>query len=210
MSDGRPPGDSADGGADADDLAALLATHLRRQLAPGDLVALRAAHAAARDSAGGPDLPVVCRADRRLAAVTLPAEFRESATRTGGRLLSLQRELRTDPVVDAYAAAVDDGEVPGAYPVVLGVVAARAGVGERRTCLVACQEFATAFVGAAQRLLQLGHTETQRVLVECQPAMAAAVADSDGRSLDEMAPFAPLVDVHSAAHERADRRLFLS
>lgn len=199
---------------DADDLAALLETYLRRQIGPGDLIALRVAHTAAggdADETGrDADLAAVCRADRRLEAVTLPAEFRESMTRTGGRLLSLQRELRADPVVEAYAAAVDDGEAPGAYPVVLGVVAARAGVGDRRACLVACQEFATAFVGAAQRLLQLGHTETQRVLVECQPAMAAAVADSAGRSTDEMTPFAPLVDVQSAAHERADRRLFLS
>ena len=204
---------AADRVADADDLAALLETYLRRQLGPGDLVALRAAHAAARDASDGRDeaaLTRVCRADRRLNATTLPAEFRESATRTGGRLLSLQRELRADPFVEAYARAVEDGETPGAYPVVLGVVTARTGVGERRACLVACQEFVTALAGAAQRLLQLGHTDVQRVVTECQPAMAAAVADSADRSLDEMTPFAPLVEMRSAAHERADRRLFLS
>lgn len=202
---------AADRVEDADDLAGLLETYLRRQLGPGDLVALRAAHAGATaDATGEGDLEAVCRADRRLEAVTLPAEFRESAARTGGRLLSLQRELRDDPFLDEYAAAVEDGEAPGAYPVVLGVVAARAGVDERRTCLVACQEFATAFVGAAQRLLQLGHTDVQRAIVECQPTMAAAVADSVDRSLADMTPFAPLVDVQSAAHERADRRLFLS
>jgi urease accessory protein len=198
---------------DADDLATLLETYLRRQLGPGDLVALRVAHAAARDASGdenGEALAAVCRADRRLEAVTLPAEFRESATRTGGRLLSLQRELREDPFVEAYAAAVEDGEAPGAYPVVLGVVAARAGVGERRARLVACQEFVTALAGAAQRLLQLGHTDVQRGVVECQPAMEAAVEDSADRSLAGMTPFAPLVDVQSAAHERAGRRLFLS
>jgi len=204
---------AADRVADADDLAALLETYLRRQLGPGDLVALRAAHAAARDASDGRDeaaLTRVCQADRRLNATTLPAEFRESATRTGGRLLSLQRELRADPFVEAYARAVEDGETPGAYPVVLGVVTARTGVGERRACLVACQEFVTALAGAAQRLLQLGHTDVQRVVTECQPAMAAAVADSADRSLDEMTPFAPLVEMRSAAHERADRRLFLS
>ncbi len=204
---------AADRVEDADELTALLETYLRRQLGPGDLVALRAAHAAARDASGGEDenaLATVCRADRRLNAATLPAEFRESATRTGERLLSLQRELRDEPFVEAYAAAVENGDAPGAYPVVLGVVAARAGVGERRACLVACQEFVTALAGAAQRLMQLGHTDVQRVVAECQPAMAAAVADSADRSLTEMTPFAPLVELRSAAHERADRRLFLS
>ncbi|PSP70031.1 urease accessory protein UreF [Halobacteriales archaeon QH_6_68_27] len=204
---------AADRVGDADDLAALLETYLRRQLGPGDLVALRAAHAAARDASGREDedaLAAVCRADRRLVAVTLPAEFRESATRTGGRLLSLQRELREDSFVEAYAESVADGDAAGVYPAVLGVVAARTGVGERRACLVACQEFVTALAGAAQRLLRLGHTDVQRVVVACQPTMEAAVADSADRSLAEMTPFAPLVDVQSAAHERADRRLFSS
>ena len=204
---------AADRVANADDLTALLETYLRRQLGPGDLVALRAAHAAARDASDSGDeaaLARVWQADRQLDAMTLPAEFRESTTRTGGRLLSLQRELRDDPFVETCARAVEDGETPGAYPVVLGVVTARTGVGERRACLVACQEFVTALAGAAQRLLQLGHTDVQRVVTECQPAMAAAVADSADRSLAQMTPFAPLIDVLAADHERADRRLFVS
>nr|WP_276412903.1 hypothetical protein [Halomicroarcula sp. XH51] len=40
--------------------------------------------------------------------------------------------------------------------------------------------------------------------------VAAAVDDSADRSVAEMAPFAPLVDVLAAEHERADRRLFAS
>jgi urease accessory protein len=40
--------------------------------------------------------------------------------------------------------------------------------------------------------------------------MQAAVEESAGRTLNDMAPFAPLVDVLSAEHERAERRLFLS
>ena len=190
---------------DGDDLAEILTAYLRRQLGAGDLIALRTAHAATGD-----DIERVCRADRRLHAATLQSEFRKSATRTGKRLLTLQRDLRDDRFIQKYAGMVADGTVPGGYPVVLGVVTARAGVDERLACLIACQEFATAFVSAAQRLLQLGHTEIQRVLQECQPAMSAAVEDSTGRSLEEMTPFAPLVDIHSATHERADRRLFLS
>lgn len=83
-------------------------------------------------------------------------------------------------------------------------------VDERTACLVACQEFVTNLVGAAQRLASLGHTDAQRVVVDCQPAMVDAVDASADRSLDEMTPFAPLIDVRAAEHERADRRLFLS
>jgi len=192
--------------ADADDVAALVETRLRRELGPGDLVALRHAHAGARAD----DLDAVCAADRRLEATTLAAEFRESARLAGGRLLSLQRDLRADPFLDRYAARVDDGEAPGLHPAVLGAATARAGVDERTACLVCCHGFVTGLLGAAQRLLSVGHADAQRLLDETRPAVVDAVDESADRSLDELAPFAPLTEVLSAAHERADRRLFVS
>jgi urease accessory protein len=197
----------------ADDLRALLETYLRRQLGVADLVALRAAHEGAiagDDCTGAGDVDAIVAADRRLSATTLAAEFRESCTRTGERLLSLQRELRDDPVLDEYAAAVEAGDVPGNHAVVLGAVAGREGVDADEACLVACHGFVTGLLGAAQRLLRLGHTEVQRTVDELRPTMMDAVEDSADRSLDEMEPFAPLVDVASADHERADRRLFVS
>lgn len=191
---------------DADDVAALLATYLRRLVGPAELVALRAAHRAAVDG----DVDGVCDADRRLEAVTLPAEFRASAEHSGHRLLDVQREVRDDGVVAAYAERVDSGDAPGHYPVVLGAATARAGVGEREACLVCCHGFVTGLLGAAQRLLSLGHTDAQRVLADLQPVMREAVATSADRPLSAMASFAPLVAVLAAEHERADRRLFVS
>jgi urease accessory protein len=190
----------------ADDLRDLVGTVLRRQHGRADLVALRAAYEAA--AAG--DLDGVEDADRRLTAATLSAEFRESSERTGDRLLALQCDLRDDDLLASYGAAVDAGEAPGNYAVALGTVAALADVPEREACLLACHEFATAQLGAAQRLMRLGSTEVQRVLDDLRPAMVDAVEASAEREIDDMAPFAPLVDVRSAEHERAQRRLFLS
>ncbi|MFB6167907.1 MAG: urease accessory protein UreF [Halobellus sp.] len=192
--------------ADVDDLEALVETYLRRQVGPGDLVAVQAAHAAARDG----DIGRACEADRRLVAATLSAEFRESARRTGDRLLSLQRELREDDLLARYAARVDAGDAPGTQPAVLGVTTGRAGVGVREACLVCCHGFVTDLLGAGQRLLSLGHTDAQRVLDRLRPSMSAAVDDAAARDLDAMTPFAPTADVLSAEHERADRRLFTS
>ncbi|AUG49016.1 urease accessory protein UreF [Haloarcula taiwanensis] len=191
---------------DATDLEALLSTYLRRQVGPAELVALRAAHAAA----SGGDLDEVCRADRRLSAVTLAAEFRESAQQSGDRLLSLQTELRDEAMLDRYAERVDADDAPGNYAVVLGVATGLAGVAVREACLLCCHGFVTGLLGAAQRLLSLGHTDAQRILDDLQPVMTAAVVESADRGLDEMAPFAPLVDVLAADHERAERRLFAS
>ena len=191
---------------DAEDLEALLSTYLRRQVGPAELVALRAAHAAAREG----DLDAVCAADRRLAAVTLAAEFRESAQQSGERLLSLQSDLREDDRLARYAERVDDGDAPGNYAVVLGVSTALAGVDERQACLLCCHGFVTGLLGAAQRLLSLGHTDAQRILDELRSVMTDAVDDSAGRTVEDMTPFAPLVDVLAADHERAQRRLFAS
>lgn len=188
-----------------DDLEALLETYLRNLLGPGELVVLRTAHAAAREG----DLDGVCEADCRLAATTLAAEFRESATRTGDRLLSLETDLRDDDLLDAYADRVPE-DAPGMYPAVVGAVTGRVGVPVHDACLLHCHSFVTGLLGVAQRLLSLGHTDAQRILTTLQPTMVAAVADSSDRSLDELTPFAPLVDVAAADHERAERRLFMS
>ena len=191
---------------DAADLEALLSTYLRRQVGPAELVALRAAHAAATEG----DLDAVCRADRRLSAVTLSAEFRESAQQSGDRLLSLQTELRDEALLNRYAERADADEAPANYAVVLGVATGLAGVPIREACLLCCHGFVTGLLGAAQRLLSLGHTDAQRILDDLQPEMTAAVDDSAERGLDEMTPFAPLIDVLAAEHERAERRLFAS
>lgn len=197
---------AADRVEDADDLAALLETYLRRQLGVADLVALRAAHAGITED----DFAGLIAADRRLTSVTLAAEFRESNERTGERLLALQGSLSDDALLGEYAEAVDAGDAPGNYPVALGAVAATEGITAEEACLLACHGFCTGLLGAAQRLLRLGHSDCQRILDDLRPAMEAAVEDSADRGVDEMAPFAPLIDVLAAEHERADRRLFLS
>lgn len=196
----------ADRVSDGDELEALLRTFLQRQVATGSLVALRAAHTAAL--AG--NLEEICTADRQLTAVTLAAEFRESAEQSGQRLLSLQRDLRDSSLFDRYGDRVTADDTPGNYPVVLGVATAVAGIGKRDACLLCCHGFVTGLLGAAQRVLSLGHTEAQRILVALQPVMAAAAANSAERSLEEMSQFTPLVDVLAADHERAERRLFMS
>lgn len=189
----------------AEDLEALLGTYLERSVGPGELVAVRLAHAAASEG----DIDGVCEADRRLDAATLAAELRESATRSGERLLRLQLDVRDDEVLSAYADRIPD-DAPGTYAAVLGVSTAREGISERRACLLYCHAFVTGLLGAAQRLMSLGHTAAQRILTDLAPSIHAAVDASADRSLDEMTPFAPLVDVLSAEHERAERRLFVS
>lgn len=187
---------------DAADLRALLDTYLRRQVGPAELVALRAAHGAAADG----DVGGVVRADEHLHAVTLPAEFRESATRSGRRLCDLWTETREAPLVERYVAR----DPPRQYAAVVGCVAAGDRIPVERACRLYGYSFLSDMLGVAQRLLSLGHTEAQRIVHESRPAVRAAVAASADRDLEAMCPFAPLVEVQAMAHERADRRLFVS
>jgi urease accessory protein len=197
---------AADDVEDGDDLRALLATYLDGQIGPCEMVALRAAHGAA--TAG--DLDAVVAVDERLRAVQLPAEFRESSTRTGSQLCSLVAETEDDSLLSAYDERIDAGEAPGNYAVVMGVVGARTGMRAREAGLVLGYSFLTDLLGAAQRLLRVGHTEIQAVLTDCRPLVARAWDRHADRSIEAMTPFAPLVDVVAAEHERAERRLFLS
>ncbi|MFT4880044.1 MAG: urease accessory protein [Natronomonas sp.] len=186
----------------ATDLVEVLTAYLRGQVGPAELVALRAAHRAA----GEGDIDALVRADRRLHAVTLPAEFRESATRSGARLCDIRQQTVGGSLLQGYT----NREPPQQYPAVLGAVAAVDGIPERRACLVHAYSFCSDMLGAAQRLLSLGHTETQTALEELKPVVNEAVAKSTDHGLESMAPFAPLVEIQAAAHERADRRLFVS
>lgn len=197
---------AADDAEDADDIRALVETYLARQVGPCEMVAVRAAHeaTAARDS------EELARADRRFTAVQLPAEFRESSTRTGSQLLSLVAETEDDEFLAAYEDRVDRGDAPGNYPVVLGAVTASTGLSARDAALVLGYSFVTDLLGAAQRVLRVGHTDVQRILTDARPQIVAAWEENRDRTLDEMTPFAPLVELASADHERAERRLFLS
>ncbi len=191
---------------DSDDLRALVETYLTEQVGPSGMVALRVA----RDCAADGDLDGVAAADRRLQAVTLCREPRESATRQGRKLLELLATTEEDASIAEYARLAADGEVPGNYAVALGLAAGRLGVPAREAALALAHSFVAGLLGAAQRLGRFGHTEIQAVLRELQPAMERAWADNADRSLDGMTAFTPEIELFSAHHERAERRLFVS
>jgi urease accessory protein len=197
-----------EGGAveDATDLQALLADYLHQQFGPCDVVALTGAHEASADE----DLEAILAADRRQRAVTMAAEFRESSTASGRRLLELADELLADSLASAYADRVAADETPGNYAVVTGVVAQREGIPADRARLLAGHSFLVGLLGAAQRLAGIGHTETQAVLTELRPVVASVCAEHAEADIGQMQSFAPRIELMGMTHERAQRRLFVS
>ena len=198
----------------ADELGALIEGYLRRIVGPADTVALANAHRAAADGS----LAGVIEADEHLHAATLPAEFRTSSTKGGHKLLELLRD--TDPglfggdgsdgILAAYADAVEADETPGGYPVALGVVTQAAGIDRRTACLVGAYSFVTELLGAAQRLGRFGHTDIQAQLTRLLSVVESVCEQYAESGLEELTSFAPLAETMGMAHERADRRLFMS
>jgi urease accessory protein len=68
--------------------------------------------------------------------------------------------------------------------------------------------FASSFVGAALRLRLTDHREAQVVLHRVAPTIEAVASAAVARSLDDLGGWAPMADIASAWHERADGRLF--
>lgn len=188
---------------DGDDLRELLEDYLRGQVGPCDMVALSVAHRAAREG----DIERLARVDDRLHATILSREFRESSLTSGKRLLDVVEGEHA--LVDSYAEAVD-GEVRGHYPTALGVVTTENDLSEREARLVLGYAFVTGLLGAAQRLLQLGHTEIQVILHDLFPVIEDVEREYAENGLDQLRSNAPLIDVQGMRHERANRRLFVS
>jgi len=188
------------------DVEALLRDYLENVLGPADGVALSHAHRATDEG----DLGRLTEIDRRLLAMKLVREARESSRRVGKRILTTALALVPTRLLADYRAAVEAGACPGTAAVALGAAAAALGIGRREAILMELYTFTTSLLGAAMRLIRLDHEEAQRILARLKPLMVQVAEENLDRSLQEMRAFAPLIDIMGMAHERASIRLFIS
>jgi urease accessory protein len=196
----------AEGAVTEQTMVALVTDHLRFGVGRADAVALACAHRAH----GARDLDVAAAADRRLTAVKMAREARETSRRTGRQLAVLTSQLFDDPVLMAYATRVKTGDVPGNHAVILGLALASQGVGRVEAVAGELYAYCAGFAGAAVRLAVSDHRGAQRLLHEIKPVIAdvaRAAADSDVYEIGGCLPRADILAMH---HERADIRLFAS
>ena len=191
-----------------------LAGLLTDAVLPSDGVALLNSHAATVRG----DLATVTEIDRRLQAMKLPPEMRQASAQGGRRLLEETANLvggesgrsTAASVHRNYLAAVRQGQAPGCGAVAFGVAAAALGMAPDAALLAWCHSLAVGVLGAAQRLLPLTHTEAQQILSELHPYITGNIDEIRERHWADMTSFAPLGDVASILHERAEVRMFAS
>ncbi len=174
-----------------------------------DTVALVGAHRTTR--AGDGDM--LAAVDRALFAAKLAQEGRESATRTGRRLLTLAPAVAGPDALALLVPlrdAVQTGVAPGTHAVVFGAICAALGVGEEAAALAGLHAMVANLTGAALRLLRLDHEAMLRVRSAAAPEIVAAVAAAQHADWRAMASAAPLWEVAAMRHRYAEARLFMS
>ncbi|MDL9977724.1 urease accessory protein UreF [Microbacterium sp. ASV49] len=188
----------------------LLEDLLVATVGPGDATALARAHGAASQR----DWDAVAALDRDLYATKLNAELRTASTRSGRQLADIAAEVFDGTPggedIAVWAARIAAKETPGCQPVTVAVCYAATGVPVEQAVAADLFAFCTSFVGAALRLRLTDHRGAQVLLRRIQPVIEVVTADAVVRPSADIGGFAPLSDIMSAQHERAEARLFTS
>ena len=127
------------------------------------------------------------------------------------------RERRTETLDQgtafiAAAAPWHPPELPErvAYPVAVGALAGRHGIGEDITTAAYLQAFIVNLISAAVRLVPLGQSTGLRVLASLEPTILHVAAESRAATLDDLGGCAFRSDLAAMRHETQYTRLFRS
>jgi urease accessory protein len=190
---------------DAETLHAYARTSVE-QAAMGDGIALVWSHRAA--VAG--DLAELVRIDERVYARKLSSETRTMTVRMGKKFAEMGAEVVGAPLLNAWREKIGSGETPGCYPVALAVNFAEQRLTARDAFVVHQYGVAAMILSAALRLMKVSHVDTQRILYQLDAGADAAYEAAACARLEDMAGFAPLVEVLAAVHVKAHVRLFMN
>ncbi|WLA61080.1 urease accessory protein UreF [Bradyrhizobium diazoefficiens] len=143
-----------------------------------------------------------------LASAFVPSRERQLETTSQGRaFIDIARAAWDAEGLDAMVAAC---RTPLVYPVAVGVVAAMHGVPLAPTLHAFLHAVVSNWISAASRLIPLGQTDSQRVLVRLEAAVAATANRALSATLDDLGSATFRADLASLRHETQYTRLFRS
>ena len=109
--------------------------------------------------------------------------------------------------LDDRVAACGGGMV---YPVAVGIVSAAHGVPLAAVLHAFLHAVVSNWISAGSRLIPLGQTDSQRVLAQLEPAVAATAHRAITATLDDLGSATFRADLASLRHETQYTRLFRS
>lgn len=143
-----------------------------------------------------------------LAAAFVPSRERQLETSSQGRaFIDIARAAWDADGLDAMVTACS---TPPVYPVAVGVVAAQHSVALAPTLHAFLHALVSNWISAASRLIPLGQTDSQRVLVRLEAAVAATANRALNATLDDLGSATFRADLASLRHETQYTRLFRS
>jgi urease accessory protein len=151
----------------------------------------------------------------KFSAFKLARETRVASATLGRRFLGLVSNVSNPSQSEILSTALEAARQTGVeihHSVAFGLAGATLGIDEEATLLGYLHQTLTNLVSACQRLLPLGQNQATRMLWELKPVLAALVTEISDHEFDlnEVACFAPLLEVGSMRHPSLPTRLFIS
>ncbi len=141
-------------------------------------------------------------------AVKVTKESRESSIRMGKAFMRIMADVLDDENLIQLKKLC--GLAGISYPVIYGAVCGRLGLDIEEAMKAFVFSTVNALVQSAVKLVPLGNTQAQQVLMELYPVMEKAVKGSLETPVDEISNFCPGMDIASINHEFLTTRLYMS
>ena len=138
------------------------------------------------------------------------AELALEASAQGTAFLTTIAAAWPDPWLDQWKARLKQQRRQPAHAVAVGVIAARAGIGEHDCVAALLHGFAANLVSAALRLVPLGQTDGQKAMAGLEGVILEAVGAALSRPFADLGSATAMVDWCSLSHETQYTRLFRS
>jgi len=177
------------------------------QAATGDGIALLESH---RGTLAG-NLDRISLADHASYNRKMNEEIRTMSTRMGKKLAEMALHISPEqPVLQEWLRQVKSGALAGTYAVAQGVVFAGMQLPEEVAFAVQQYGVASMMIGAALRIVKMNYLDGQKILIQVNQLAAVAYQRVKERTIDDMANYAPMMDIFAGIHVKSKVRMFMN
>lgn len=154
------------------------------------------------------DMEQIMELEELSCAVKTTKESREAGLRMGKAFLRIMADILEDEELAALKR--HSGGRGISYPVIYGLVCGKLKFQLEASLQAFVFSTANALVQSAVKLIPLGNTQAQKVLLDVYRDMEDAVQDSLKRPIEDISNFCPGLDIAGIKHETLPVRLYMS
>ncbi len=188
------------------DLESYIRVMLMNAWAPGDCMVIKAVY----EYGALGEWERVWRLDLRLHVQRAARESREGLHKMGRRLLKLGAQMYPQLQWSTLEEAVRSGHCPGTYPLVHGWISKQLGAPLQTAVEGYLYNSVLNTINSALRLMSIGQTEGQTLLVRLLPVCSEVMRLVHELSPEEAYTAVPQADIAMMRHETLYSRLFMS